>query len=73
MKNGEIAMVINSVEERRSAIVDSRLIRTTALSQRLTYYTTIAGAHAAVQGMRYLQGLEVYPLQSLHAQLRADR
>ncbi|HVL57633.1 MAG TPA: carbamoyl-phosphate synthase large subunit, partial [Burkholderiaceae bacterium] len=56
MKNGEIAMVINSVEERRSAIMDSRLIRTTALAQRLTYYTTIAGARAAVQGMRYLQG-----------------
>jgi carbamoyl-phosphate synthase large subunit len=66
MKNGEISMVINTVEEKRSAIADSRALRTTALAQRITYYTTIAGALAAVEGMRHVQGLEVYPLQALH-------
>ena len=69
MKNGEISMVINSVEEKRSAIADSRALRTTALAQRITYYTTIAGALAAVQGMRHVQELEVYPLQALHRRL----
>jgi carbamoyl-phosphate synthase large subunit len=69
MKNGEISMVINSVEEKRSAIADSRALRTTALAQRITYYTTIAGALAAVEGMRHVQGLEVYPLQALHRSL----
>ena len=71
MKNGEISMVINTVEEKRSAIADSRALRTTALAQRVTYYTTIAGALAAVEGMRHVSGLEVYPLQALHGTLRA--
>ena len=70
LKNGEIALVINTVDERRSAIADSRAIRTTALAQRVTYYTTIAGARAAVEGMRHLRGLEVYSLQALHAGLQ---
>jgi carbamoyl-phosphate synthase large subunit len=70
MKNGEISMVINTVEEKRSAIADSRALRTTALAQRITYYTTIAGALAAVEGMRHVQGLEVYSLQDLHRSLK---
>ena len=69
LKNGEISLVINSVEERRGAIQDSRAIRTTALQQRVTFYTTIAGARAAVEGMRTLQEQQVYSLQSLHLAL----
>ena len=69
LKNGDIVLVINSVEEKRGAIHDSRSIRTTALAQRVTYYTTIAGARAAVEGMRHLQQLDVYSLQELHATL----
>jgi carbamoyl-phosphate synthase large subunit len=69
LKNGEIALVINTVEEKRGAIADSRSIRTTALAQRVSYYTTIAGASAAVEGMRHLHDLDVYSLQSLHAEL----
>jgi carbamoyl-phosphate synthase large subunit len=69
LKNGEISLVINSVDEKRGAIHDSRSIRTTALAQRVTYYTTIAGARAAVEGMRHLDRLEVYSLQELHAAL----
>ena len=71
MKNGEIALVINTVEEKRGAIADSRSIRTTALAQRVSYYTTIAGASAAVEGMRHLRDLDVYSLQALHAELSA--
>jgi carbamoyl-phosphate synthase large subunit len=69
IKNNEIAMVINTVEERRNAIADSRAIRTSALLARVTTYTTIAGAAAAVQGMAHLQNLGVISLQELHAQL----
>lgn len=74
IKNGEIAMVINTVEERRNAIQDSRTIRTQALAARVTFFTTIAGARAAVEGMQYLrdsQGMKVYSLQSLHASINA--
>ncbi len=72
LKNGDISLVINTVEERRNAITDSRTIRTQALAARVTYYTTIAGAWAAVEGMQYLRqgrGLQVYSLQSLHDSL----
>ena len=75
VKNGEIALVINTVEERRNAIVDSRTIRTQSLAARVTFFTTIAGARAAVEGMQYLRqglGLQVYPLQDLHASLLKD-
>ncbi|OIQ90802.1 carbamoyl-phosphate synthase large chain [mine drainage metagenome] len=69
MKNGEIALVINTVEERRNAIADSRAIRITALASRVATFTTIAGAEAAVEGMKYLDRLEVYSLQALHRSL----
>ena len=69
IKNHEIALVINTVEERRNAIADSRQIRTSALLAGVTTFTTMAGAQAAVEGMKYLDNLNVYSLQELHAQL----
>ena len=69
IKNDEIAMVINTVEERRNAIADSRAIRTSSLQSRVTTFTTIFGAEAAVEGMKHLDKLDVYSVQELHAQL----
>jgi carbamoyl-phosphate synthase large subunit len=69
IKNNEIALVINTVEERRNAIADSRHIRTSALMARVTTFTTIAGAEAAVQGMPHLDDLDVISIQQMHAQL----
>ncbi len=69
IKNKQIAMVINTVEERRNAITDSRAIRTSALLARVNTITTIAGAEAAVQGMKHIDSLSVLSLQELHAQL----
>ena len=66
IKNQEIALVINTVEEKRNAITDSRAIRTSALAARVTTYTTIAGAEAAVEGMAHLDELHAYDLQGLH-------
>jgi carbamoyl-phosphate synthase large subunit len=71
IKNNEIALVINTVEERRNAIADSRHIRTSALLTRVTTFTTIAGAEAAVRGMRHLDDLDVISVQEMHAQLAA--
>ena len=70
LKNDEIVLVINTVEERRNAIADSRQIRTSALLARVTTFTTIAGAEAAVEGMRYMDQLDVISVQEMHAQLR---
>ena len=66
VKNNEIALVVNTVEEKRNAIADSGAIRTSALAARVTTFTTIAGAEAAVEGMRHLESLDVYDLQGLH-------
>ncbi|OWY33659.1 carbamoyl-phosphate synthase large subunit [Herbaspirillum aquaticum] len=66
VKNNEITLVVNTVEEKRNAIADSGAIRTSALAARVTTFTTIAGAEAAVEGMRHLDALDVYDLQGLH-------
>jgi len=71
IKNNEVAMVINTVEERRNAIADSRHIRTSALLNRVTTFTTIAGAEAAVEGMKSMDHLGVISVQEMHAQLVA--
>ncbi|MFC0350725.1 carbamoyl-phosphate synthase large subunit [Undibacterium danionis] len=69
LKNREVVMVINTVEEKRNAIADSRSIRVSALASGATTITTIAGAEAAVEGMRHLNELHVYDLQGLHKSL----
>ncbi|AMO35830.1 carbamoyl-phosphate synthase large subunit [Thauera humireducens] len=71
IKNEEISLVINTVEEKRQAITDSRSIRTSALAAKLTIFTTIEGARAACMGMRHMaNGLDVYSVQALHAELK---
>ena len=52
MKNDEIALVVNTVEEKRSAIQDSYPIRREALTDQIPTYTTLAGARAAALGHR---------------------
>ncbi len=71
IKNGEIVFIINTVEEKRSAIRDSYSIRRAALQQRVTLYTTLAGARAAANGMAQARELQVYALQDLHKRLTA--
>ena len=71
IKNDAIVLVINTVEERRNAIADSGAIRTSALLARVTTFTTIAGAEAAVEGMAYMDSLGVISVQEMHAQLTA--
>jgi carbamoyl-phosphate synthase large subunit len=70
IKNGEVSFIVNTVESTRTAVSDSRAIRTTALAKRVTYYTTVAGGKAACAGMKHLARLEPYVLQELHAKLR---
>lgn len=69
IKNGEICLVINTVDEKRQAVQDSYSIRRSALQGRIPQYTTLAGARAVCIGMRHLQDLGVYSVQSLHSQL----
>ncbi len=69
IKGGDIQLVFTTVDETRAAIVDSRHIRQAALANRVTYYTTMAGCEAAVEGMKHKDGLLVQSLQELHAEL----
>ncbi|WP_423600678.1 carbamoyl-phosphate synthase large subunit [Roseateles sp. MS654] len=69
IKGGDIQLVFTTVDETRTAIADSRHIRQTALANRVTYYTTMAGCEAAVEGMKHKDGLLVQSLQELHAEL----
>ncbi len=69
VKNDDISLVINTVEERRNAITDSRAIRTSALAARVPTITTIFGAEAAVEGMKFMDRLGVISVQEMHAQL----
>ncbi|MGA7385586.1 MAG: carbamoyl-phosphate synthase large subunit, partial [Methylocella sp.] len=64
IKNGEIQLVLNTTEGAQ-ALADSRSLRRAALLHKVPYYTTVAGAIAASQGIRaYLAGdLEVRALQ----------
>ena len=66
MKNGEIDLILNTVDERPNVIADSRSIRTTAVERRIAYYTTLAGARACCAGLRYVNALVPYELQGLH-------
>jgi len=69
IKNKEISLIINTVDEKRKAISDSRSIRTSALAARVTMYTTVWGAEAAAVGMKNRGELVVYPIQTLHAEI----
>ncbi|MFZ2652536.1 MAG: carbamoyl-phosphate synthase large subunit [Burkholderiaceae bacterium] len=69
VKAGEIQLVFTTVDETRTAIADSRHIRQAALAHRITYYTSMAGCEAAVEGMKHQTDLSVDSLQQLHAEL----
>ncbi len=69
IKNNEVVMIINTVDERRASIQDSYSIRRSALQGRVTCFTTMAGARAACTGMRDMEEMRVYSVQELHAAL----
>jgi carbamoyl-phosphate synthase large subunit len=69
IRAGEIQLVFTTVDETRTAIADSRYIRTAALAHRITYYTTMAGAEAATEALKHQEDLAVMSLQELHAEL----
>jgi len=65
MLSGGVQLVFNTTEGAQ-AIADSFSLRRTALTHKIPYYTTVAGARAAVQAIAALRAgnLEVAPLQS---------
>ena len=64
LKDGEIALVMNTTEGMQ-AVEDSREIRSVALYDKIPYFTTVAGSHAAALAIKARQEgeLSVMPLQ----------
>ena len=66
LKNGEIVYVINTTEGRK-AIADSAEIRRSALQHKVPYTTTLAGAAATAEALKYGEEKTVRRLQDIHA------
>jgi carbamoyl-phosphate synthase large subunit len=66
IKNGEVQFICNTTEGRQS-LMDSASIRSSALSQKVPCFTTLAAARAAVRAARLtdVDALDVRTLQSL--------
>ncbi|MBP7335849.1 carbamoyl-phosphate synthase large subunit [Niveispirillum sp.] len=65
MINGNVQLIFNTTEGSQ-AVSDSFSLRRAALTNNIPYYTTVAGAEAAVEAISALKvgGLDVAPLQS---------
>lgn len=70
IKNGEIALVVNTVSSDMQSIQDSHSIRRSALNMRVPLYTTIAGALAMSEGVSQLAHTQVYSIQNLHQRVK---
>ena len=70
IKNGDVAVVINTVSSDVQSIKDSHSIRRTSLTNRVPLYTTIAGGEAMSEGVKSLNDTDVYSVQELHARLQ---
>ena len=72
IKNGDVDLVVNTTEGEQS-LADSKSIRRSVLMDKIPYYTTLAGAEAAVSAIAALgKGkLEVLSLQEYETQRRA--
>jgi len=70
IKNDDINFIINTTSGKR-AISDSSQIRRAALQQKITYTTTIAGAHVTALALQQIDQDDVNSLQDLHKELNA--
>jgi len=69
IKAGEVQLVFTTVDETRTAIADSRYIRTAALAHRVSYSTTMAGSEAVTEALKHGDQIAVRAVQELHTAL----
>jgi carbamoyl-phosphate synthase large subunit len=65
IKNDDFALIVNTTSDKQS-LRDSYTIRREALLHKVTYFTTIAGARAAVEAHRASSSTSINKLQDLH-------
>ncbi|MDC0464290.1 carbamoyl-phosphate synthase large subunit [Pseudomonadales bacterium] len=68
IKNNEVNFIINTTEGQQT-IKDSFAIRRNALQHNVCYTTTMAGGRASIEALRHSAEMEVYCLQTMHAEL----
>jgi carbamoyl-phosphate synthase large subunit len=72
IKNGDVDLVVNTTEGEKS-LADSKSIRRSVLMDKIPYYTTLAGAEAAIAAIGALgeKNLEVSSLQEYEQRRRS--
>jgi carbamoyl-phosphate synthase large subunit len=70
IKNDEFDLIVNTTEGKR-AIHESRSIRREAEFRKVTYFTTVAAAHATCDALDHLEDHDVNRLQDLHLEIGA--
>jgi carbamoyl-phosphate synthase large subunit len=70
IKNGEIALIVNTTEGKQ-AIRESQSIRAEAVRTNVTYYTTLGAALATCTALEHLDDGDVNRLQDLHKEVAA--
>jgi carbamoyl-phosphate synthase large subunit len=68
IKNDEITLIVNTTEGKQ-AIHESHSIRSEAVHQKVTYYTTVSAARATCEAMDHQHELAVFCLQDLHQEV----
>jgi carbamoyl-phosphate synthase large subunit len=70
IKNHEISLIVNTTEGKQ-AIQESHSIRSAAVRQNITYYTTLGAAMATCIALEHLDDSDVNRLQDLHREVAA--
>jgi carbamoyl-phosphate synthase large subunit len=68
IKNQEVVLIVNTTEGKK-AIRESQAIRSAAVHNAVTYYTTISAGSATVMAMDHIDSTGVSRLQDLHKRL----
>ena len=68
IKSNEVSLIVNTTEGKR-ATRESTGIRAAAVSNKVTYYTTIAAAMATCTALDYMESNDVNKLQDLHKEV----
>jgi carbamoyl-phosphate synthase large subunit len=68
IKNAELTLIVNTTEGKQ-AIRESHPIRSAAVRNKVTYYTTLAAAMATTMALDHIDNGDVNRLQDLHREL----
>ncbi len=69
IKNAELSFIVNTTEGKQ-AIKESHPIRSAAVRNKVTYYTTLAAAIATTMALDHIDNGDVNRLQDLHRELQ---